>query len=142
MRIARRIIAAGILVAAASLGCSDDSLTDLNAPPGLSLSLTPSVDTIFITSTIAAAPPLLLGLSATSLGRSVVAPSGVEWTSSNPAVAVVSSGLVTAVGTGTAVVTARVNSDRAKMTVVVALGVVHVPVTGRAPSPPEAGGER
>jgi hypothetical protein len=122
-------------VAGASLGCSDDSITDLNAPPGLELTLTPSLDTIFITSTIAAAPPVLLGLSATSMSRPVVAPSGVEWTSSNPAVAVVSSGLVTAVGTGTAIVTARVNSDRATMTVVVALGVIHVPLKARAPSP-------
>jgi hypothetical protein len=70
MRTARRVIAAGILVAGASLGCSDDSITDLNAPPGLELTLTPSLDTIFITSTIAAAPPVLLGLSATSMSRS------------------------------------------------------------------------
>ena len=122
MRSARLLIAAGVLAVVAGLACSSDSLTDPNAPPGLALKLTPSADTIFVGDTISNASPLALVLSATSLGRPVQAPKGVEWTSSNPAVAFVSTGgVVTAVGVGATIVTARVNDDRATATIVVAL---------------------
>jgi len=127
MRSTRLIFAAGVLVAGASLACSSDSLTDSNAPPGLALSLTPAADTIFIADTVATAAPLALSLSATSLGRSVVTPTGVEWTSSDPGVAVVSpTGVVTAAGIGTTTVTARVNDARATTTIVVAFRATQV----------------
>jgi hypothetical protein len=126
MRSARLSIALGVLVVAAGLACSSDSLTDPNAPPGLTLKLSPSVVTIFLTSTMPTATPVTLSLSATSLGRPVQAPTGVEWTSSNSSVAVVTDGVVSAIGPGTTTVTARVNAERATSTVIVAL---------RAPQP-------
>jgi hypothetical protein len=121
MRSARLLIAAGALVVGAGLACSSDSLTDINAPPGLTIKLSPSVVTMFITGAIPTATPVALTLSATSLGRPVQAPTGVEWTSSNTGVAVVTDGVVTAVGPGTTTVTARVNAERATATVIVAL---------------------
>ncbi|MGE5101534.1 MAG: Ig-like domain-containing protein [Deltaproteobacteria bacterium] len=118
---ARLFIAAGALVAGVSLACSSDSLTDSNAPPGLALKLAPSIDTIFIADTITSANSVALSLSATSLGRSVTTPTGVEWSSSDPGVAVVSpSGVVTPVAIGATTITARVNAERATTTVVVA----------------------
>ncbi len=123
MRAARSILAKLVIVATC-IACSGDSLTDPFAPPGLALALTPTVETIFIGGTAQNASSAALTLSATSMGRSVSTPSGVEWTSSDPNVAVVdSTGVVTAVSLGTTTVTARVNDERAKATVVVALGV-------------------
>jgi hypothetical protein len=66
MRFTRIFIAAGALVVVAGLASSSESLTDLSAPPGLSLKLTPSV-----TSTVATTSPMTLSLSATLLGRPV-----------------------------------------------------------------------
>lgn len=121
MRSARLLIAAGVLVVIGGLACSSDPMTDPFAPPGLALELTPSVDTIFVGDTISKASPITLSLVATSLGRPVQPPKGVEWTSSNPAAAiVVAGGVVSAVGIGTTTVTARVNDDRARATIVVA----------------------
>ena len=122
MRSARLLIAASVLVVAAGLACSSDSLTDPNAPFALALKLTPTIDTIFVGDTISKAKPVTLTLSATSLGRPVQTPKGVEWTSSNPAVATVSGdGVVSAIGVGTTAVTARVNGERATSTIIVAL---------------------
>jgi len=121
MRSARLLIAAGVLVIGAGVACSSDSLTDPNAPPGLTLKLSPSVLTIFVTTTMPTATPVALTLAATSLGRPVQAPKGVEWTSSNTSVAVVTDGIVSAIGPGTTTVTARVNAERATATVIVAL---------------------
>lgn len=119
MRSARLLIAAGVLVVGAALACSSDSLTDPNAPPGLTIKLSPSVATIFLDGTVPTGSSVPLSLSATSLGRPVQAPTGVEWTSSNPSVAIVTDGLVTAIAPGTTTVTARVNAERATATVVV-----------------------
>jgi uncharacterized protein YjdB len=137
MRSALRFIAAGVIVAGAGFACSNDSMTDFNAPFALGLTLTPSLDTIFVTNTVATAPPLVLTLTATSMTLPVQTPQGVEWTSSNPAVAVVTDGLVHAAGTGTTIVTARVNNDRAKATVVVALRTTQGPATIVTRSAPE-----
>lgn len=121
MRYARYFIVASVFIVATGLTCSSDSLTDPNAPPGLALTLTPAIDTIFVGDTIATASPVTLTLSATSLGRPVQTPKGVEWTSSNPAVATVSpAGVVSAVALGTTTVTARVNGERARSAIVVA----------------------
>jgi hypothetical protein len=129
MRSARLLIAVGVLVVGAGLGCSSDSLTDPNAPPGLTIKLSPSVLTMFLTGTVPTATPVPLTLTATSLGRPVQAPTGVEWTSSNPAVAVVTDGVVRAVGPGQTTVTARVNAERATATVIVALRTSQQPLT-------------
>jgi hypothetical protein len=121
---AGRSILAKLVIVATCIACSGDSLTDPFAPPGLALTLTPTVETIFIGGTAQNGSSAALTLSATSMGRSVSTPSGVEWTSSNPSVAVVdSTGVVTAVSLGTTTVTARVNDERANATIVVAQGV-------------------
>ena len=120
MRHARSFIVASLFIIAAGLACSSDSLTDPNAPPGLSLKLSPSADTIFI-DTLGTATPVQLTLTAKSLGLPVQAPTGVVWTSANPSVATVSgTGLVSAVALGTTTVTARVNDERATSTIIVA----------------------
>jgi hypothetical protein len=133
---ARLLIATCVAIVGTSLACSSDTLTDLNAPPGLSLKLTPPVDTIFVTTTFSAAVPVALTLSATSLARPVVAPTGVEWTSSDPSIAVVTGGIVRAVATGTTIVTARVNGERATATIVVVLRPIQQPITSLIPSAP------
>jgi alpha-tubulin suppressor-like RCC1 family protein len=130
MRSARLFIAASVFILGVGLACSSDSLTDSQAPPGLAIQVTPTVDTLFVADTIAAGNTVALKLSATSLGRPVTAPTGVEWTSSNPAVATVSpTGVVTPVGIGTTTVTARVNDSRATATVVVAFQATKLTVT-------------
>jgi uncharacterized protein YjdB len=117
-----RSVLAKLVIVATCIACSSDSLTDPFAPPGLALRLTPTVETIFVGGTTQNASSVVLTLSATSMGRSVTTPRGVEWTSSNPSVAVVdSTGVVTAVSLGTTTVTARVNDERARSTIVVAL---------------------
>jgi Bacterial Ig-like domain (group 2). len=127
MRSARFVVAVAALVAGASLACSSDTLTDANAPPGLALKLAPSVDTIFVSDSVTIASPVTLLLSATSLGRSVTTPTGVEWSSSDQSVAVVSpAGVVTPIGIGTTTVTARVNGERATTTIVVAFQATQV----------------
>lgn len=121
MRHARFFIIASVFIVSTGITCSSDSLTDPNAPPGLTLKLTPSADTIFVGDTIATAAPVQLLLSAKSIGLPVQTPSGVVWTSANPSVATVSgTGLVSAVALGTTTVTARVNDERATSTIVVA----------------------
>jgi hypothetical protein len=108
-------------------GCSSDSTTNSFAPLGLELSLSPSVDTIFVSDTILATTTAPLSLSATSFGRLVQTPEGVEWTTSDPSVATVSSaGVVTPHSIGTTTVSARVNSSKASATVVVAYRVTQV----------------
>jgi hypothetical protein len=142
MRSTRLFIAAGALVAGAGLACSSDSMTDFNAPLALELTLTPPVDTIFITNTITTANPIFLTLSATSMGRSVSTPKGVEWTSANLAIATVTDGVVRATGTGTTTVTARVNDEHAKTTIVVVLRVTPQPLTLLTPAAPLLGSSR
>jgi hypothetical protein len=121
MRSARLLIAAGVFGLIAGLACSSDSLTDPNAPPGLSLRLSPSADTFLVGDTIGNTPPVQLTLTAKSLGLPVQTPTGVVWTSANASVAIVSgTGLVSPTGLGTTTVTARVNGERATSTIVVA----------------------
>jgi alpha-tubulin suppressor-like RCC1 family protein len=130
MRSVRRLLILSVLTASTVVACSSDSTTDPFAPPGLALSLSPTVDTVFVNDSIAAANAGVLTLSATSLGSAVQTPAGVEWTSSDPTVAVVGpGGKVTPVGLGTTTVTARVNSAHATATVVVASVVSKLTVT-------------
>jgi uncharacterized protein YjdB len=123
MRAARSVLAK-FVIAATCIACSGDSLTDPFAPPGLALTLTPAVKTLVIGGTTQIGSSFAFTLSATSMGRLVTTPRGVEWTSSDPSVAVVdSTGVVTAVSLGTTTVTARVNDERARSTVFVTLAV-------------------
>jgi hypothetical protein len=101
----------------------------VNAPPGLRLKLSPSVATIFLGGTVPTGSSVALSLSATSLGRPVQAPAGVEWTSSNASVAIVTDGVVTAIAPGTTTLTARVNDERATATVIVVLRATQQPQT-------------
>lgn len=117
---------AAALVLTCSVACSSDNVTDIAAPMGLALQLTPSVDTVFLTDSAAAAP-VHLTLSATSFGQPVQTPKGVEWTIADPAVAIVdSTGGVRAVALGTTTLTARVNAAKAQATIVVAHKVAQV----------------
>ena len=119
---------AAVLLAIA-LACSSDSVTDPKAPPGLALALSPRADTIYISDSLGTADTAQLALSATSFGHPVTTPVGVEWSSSNAAVAVVDAqGVVHARTPGTTEITARVNDDRAKSTIVVAYRTVTVTV--------------
>jgi hypothetical protein len=114
---------AAALFASAAFACSSDSITDPFAPMGLELTLSPAADTIFVADTIASSLGTRLTLSATSFGQPVSAPTGVEWTSSQPNIAVVdSTGGVRPVAVGSTIVTARVNDKRATATVLVAFG--------------------
>jgi len=125
-----RLTAAAVVVCGA-LACSSD-LTDPNAPFALSLEFNPSVDTLFITDSVVAAP-VHLTLSATSLGQPVQTPRGVEWTIADSTIATVdSTGGLRPVSLGTTTLTARVNSEKAHATIVVAQSVTHVLV---APNP-------
>lgn len=120
MRSARLLLALSVITVTGIAGCSAD-LTDPFAPMALELTLSPAAETIYVSDTIQSANVAQLNLSATSLGLGVQTPSGVEWTSSNPSVAVVDSvGRVVPVSLGTTTVTARVNNTRARATVVVA----------------------
>ncbi len=122
MRSVRLLVIACSLVASTGMACSSDSLTDVNAPMGLELRLLPALDTIFVTDSIRAGDNVSLQLLATSFGRAVQTPKGVEWTSQNTAVATVdSAGVVRPTGAGTTTVTARVNDDRATSTIVVVI---------------------
>jgi uncharacterized protein YjdB len=130
MRHARSFIVASLFVIAAGLACSSDSLTDPNAPPGLSLKLSPSADTMFIGDSTVKTEPVQLILTATSIGLPVQTPTGVVWTSANPLVATVSAtGLVSAVAIGTTTITARVNDERATSTIVVAKALTRLTST-------------
>jgi len=127
MRFARRLLVLSALGASVVAGCSSDSTTNPFAPLALSLSLSPDAATILVSDTIFPSNSVVLTLSATSLGRAVVTPAGVEWTSSDPTVATVNEdGTVTAHSIGTTTVTARVNRTKANATIVVANGVARV----------------
>jgi alpha-tubulin suppressor-like RCC1 family protein len=126
--------AALLLVVAAAIAAActhGDSITDPNAPKALALKLTPGNDTIYVADTLTDADELQVQLSATSLGQPVTTPTGVEWSTSDPNVAIVTdgSGVVRATGPGTAQITARVNDERAKTVVVVARRATHVDVS-------------
>ena len=101
------------LICTLVLACSSDELTDPNAPLALAIAVVPATTAISVSDTITPANTVKLTLTATSLGKPVTAPRA-EWTSSNSAIAVVdSTGLVRAVGIGSAVITARVNGEKA-----------------------------
>ena len=100
--------------------CAADT-TDPFAPFGLELALTPTVDTIFVADTLTGANSSQLKLSATSFGSAVTTPTGVEWTSSDPSIATVSSsGVVLARGLGSVTIKARINSTTADANITVA----------------------
>lgn len=116
------------LLVAGGLACSSD-VTDIAAPMGLSLQLTPAVDTVFLTDS-GVPTPVHPTLSATSFGQPVQTPHGVKWTVADPTIAVVdSTGGVLPVKLGTTTVTARVNAATADATIVVAYKVTRVVVT-------------
>lgn len=119
-----------LLLVAAAASCSNDSITDPNAPMNLKLHLAVPADTLYVSDTVAAGQRVQLGLSGTSRGLPVSTPLVAEWTSSNTAVATVDeTGLVTPVGIGSAKITARVNDERVSTTIVVARAAVHVEVS-------------
>src|SRR3954466_10815807 len=91
MRFVRRLLTLSTL-AATGLACSSSDTTNSFAPLGLSLSLTPSVDTIFVADTLSGANAAQLAISASSLGHPVSTPAGIEWTSSDANVATVTAG--------------------------------------------------
>ncbi len=109
------------LAAAALSACSSDSTTNTFAPLGLSLSLAPTADTIFVSDTIGAGNTARLTVSAMSINNPISTPSGVEWSSSAPSVAsVAEDGTITAHSVGTTTITARVNNAKANAALVVA----------------------
>jgi len=120
MNSVRRLLALSVLGGSA-LACSGDNTTNTFAPLALSLSLSPAVDTIFVSDTISAANTARFTVSASSLNGPISTPSGVEWTSSDPSIASVSTdGTITPHSIGTATITARINSSKASAPVVVA----------------------
>lgn len=125
----RRYLTAVSLLAVAGLACSSD-VTNPFAPMGLELQFSPSVDTLFLSDS-AVSTPVHLTLTATSFGQSIPVPRGVEWTVSDPSVAVIvdTTGGVLPVGLGTTTVTARINSTKAQGTIVVVQKVQSVLVT-------------
>ena len=115
---------------AALVACSSDSVTTLQEPPGLGLSLSPTVFTIFVADTLGAADVATLTLSATSMGLPVVTPRGVVWSAEDPAIVRVdSTGLIHPISFGSTTVTARINETKASATVVVAYKAVKVTLT-------------
>jgi len=126
MRSIGRVITVVALAAGGLAACSDDT-TNPFAPFGLELSLTPSVDTIFVADTLTGANTAQLKVSATSFGSAVTTPTGIEWTSSDPSVAIVnSSGVILAQGLGTTTIKARINSTTTEATIVVARAVTRL----------------
>ena len=120
----RQLLTLSTLAAVGLAAGSSDDTTNSFAPLGLSLSLTPGLDTIFVADTLSAANAAQLSVTASSLGHPVSTPAGVEWKSSDPNVASVSTaGVVTARGLGSATITARVNNSSASASIVVAYRV-------------------
>src|SRR4051812_36463618 len=102
MRSVRGLLVFATLAVGAATACSSDSTTDPFAPQGLALTLSPAADTVFVSDSLVLTAGVSLSLSATSFGNPVQTPSGVEWSSSNPDVAVVDeTGKVTPIGFGT-----------------------------------------
>jgi alpha-tubulin suppressor-like RCC1 family protein len=129
MRSVRRLLALSSLLAASLTACSGDT-TNSFAPLGLSLTITPGADTIFVADTISAANALPLSVSASSLGHPVTTPGGIEWTSSDPSIASVSStGSVVAKGIGSATITARINNATASANIAVVNRVAQLTVS-------------
>ena len=121
-------LTAAVLLSTGAVACTSDVNSPF-APPGLSLTFSPDLDTLFLADS-GGATPVHLSLSATSLGQPVTTPSGVEWTVADTTIAVVdSTGAVRPVGLGSTTVTARVNSEKAHATIVVVRPVTHVVVT-------------
>ena len=118
-------VAAG-LICTFVLACSSDEITDPNAPMALAINVEPVATSISVSDTITTSNTVQLSLTATSLGKPVTAPRA-EWTSSNTAIAAVdSSGLVRAVGIGSATITARVNGEKATAAITVERNVALV----------------
>ena len=127
MRPARRLLILSVLATSVVIACSGDSVTNPFAPLALELTLSPSVDTIFVSDSINSANSTTFALHATSLGLPIQTPRGVVWTSSNPGVAFVdSSGAIFAVSRGTTTINARINSEDTDANVVVAYKVTRV----------------
>ena len=123
------------LICTLFVACSSDELTDPNAPFALAIAIEPTATSISVSDTITPSNSVQLALTATSLGKPVTAPRA-EWTSSNAAIAIVdSSGLVRATGIGSAVITARVNGEKATSSITVKHDVALVTL-----SPPTLGG--
>jgi uncharacterized protein YjdB len=121
MRSVRRLLVLSLLATTTVIACSADEVTNPFAPLALSLTLSPSVDTIFVSDSISSGNSTSFVLSATSLSRPIKTPRGVVWSSSNPSVAFVdSAGSIFAASRGETTITARINSDRAHANVVVA----------------------
>lgn len=130
----------GVAATIAAACTHGDSVTDPSAPMGLALRLSPGNDSIFVADTLTAADALQLVLTATASGHAVSTPKGVEWSTSDSSVVTLTgvgedgSGAVRATGVGTAQVTARVNDERAKATIVVLRRATHVNVSPSAVS--------
>src|SRR5437764_8966975 len=123
----RRLLVASVLATSAVTACSSDSTTDSFAPLALALTVTPGVDTIFVSDTILPTNVAQLAVSASSLNQPIATPSGIEWSSADPGVAAVDgTGRVIPRSIGTTTVTARINNSKAIATIVVAHQVVQV----------------
>lgn len=133
----RRILGAVVL---AIVACGGDTPTDPITPIGLQLSLSPSVDTLFVSAQPNPQSSVQMAVSATSQSGTIQVPSGRVFNSQNPTVATVDSvsGLVTAVSPGTADVTVRVNGVRGHSTIVV-LKIVHAVALTATPTSVLAG---
>jgi alpha-tubulin suppressor-like RCC1 family protein len=108
-----------VAVFGVAVACSDEPLTSPESVFGLELAVTPSVDTL-VTSAGGDADTLVA--TATRNGVAIDLP-GHEWASSDSSVAIVSqTGVVTARSPGTAEISVRVNSVKAKSTIVVLQG--------------------
>lgn len=130
MRSVRRLLILTALATGGVGACSRDNTTDPFAPLALALTVSPAVDTIFVSDSIVAADATKLTVAATTLGRAIPTPTGLEWTTSDPTIVVVAAdGTVRALSVGTATVTARVNASRATATIVVAYRVRTVSLT-------------
>ena len=129
MRSVRRLLILSVLTTSVVVACSGDSVTNPFAPLALELTLSPSVDTILVSDSISSGNSTSFGVSATSLGRRINTPLGLVWESADPSVAFVDSvGSIFAASRGTTTITARINSEHAHGTVVVAYRVTHVSI--------------
>jgi uncharacterized protein YjdB len=121
MRSVRGLLILSVLATSAVAACSGDSVTNPFAPLALELTLSPSVDTILVSDSISSGNSTSFVVSATSLSRRIKTPLGLVWESADPSVAFVDSlGGIFAASRGTTTITARINSEHAHGTVVVA----------------------
>lgn len=114
-----RNLLAALAFLALSVGCSSEDPTDPTVPIGLSLSLSPSSDTLFLAVGQVAPSTTQLTATAKVRGRAVTLPGHVFESADESVATVDASGLVTARAVGTTTVTVRVNDVRASTTIVV-----------------------